>query len=180
MISNLGLQNRVVQVIHGDYEYYYKLATRYSDWIDCFIAVSNSIKEKLTEMLPNRNEQILYIRFPVLEYQCKGAVIREPAIIFIGRCTKEKGYPILRSLALELKKVGMDIKWHIVGERNGLNENDMTWNSGIEVTHYGVIDRKAINTLLCRSFAFILPSLAEGMPVALVEAIVQAIKGSRE
>ena len=39
MVSNLGLQNKLIQVVHGDYKYYYDLAAENAGAIDAYITV---------------------------------------------------------------------------------------------------------------------------------------------
>ena len=92
MVSNLGLQNKVIHILHGNYNYYYTLASIHAAAIDTFITVAKSIKEKLTTILPGRKEDIHYQRFPVPESICNETDNRQAnSIIFIGRCTKDKG-----------------------------------------------------------------------------------------
>ena len=47
MVSALGLQHRVVQFLHGHYDYYYQLAVRHQKQTDLFIAVAANIEKKL-------------------------------------------------------------------------------------------------------------------------------------
>ena len=61
--STLGAIKSLV-FFHGDYEYYYQLATLHEKAIDRFICVAQSIQIKLAERLPQRKNDMEYNRFP--------------------------------------------------------------------------------------------------------------------
>ena len=174
MVSNLGLQNKVIQILHGDYDYYYHLAAIHSAAIDSYITVAASIKDKLGTRLHNRKEDIHYLRFPVPVNNCGDATAKHlNTIIFIGRCTEEKGYHLLPDIAKSLAAQQIKLQWHIVGE---LKEKDQyRWDPSLEVVFHGSISNVAVCQLLCKMRMFILPSIAEGMPVSLVEAMKAAV-----
>jgi glycosyltransferase involved in cell wall biosynthesis len=170
MMSNLGLQNPLVFFLHGDYDYYYQLAQRHSHTIDQFICVAQNIESKLMAQLPTRRETITYLRFPVPEVISKHIRQNDCHIIFIGRLTEGKGYPLLPVIARKLRKQNVDIFWHIIGEAD--KELDVTlWDKNISVQIYNNISNEKVISLLAQMKIFILPSLSEGMPVAVIEAM---------
>ncbi len=170
MVSNLGLQNKVIHILHGDYDYYYILATIHAAAVDTYIAVAASIKEKLTKILPSRKEDIHYQRFPVPESICTGTTSRQAnSIIFIGRCTEDKGYPLLPTIARLLDAQQVKLQWHIVGDLK--NKLQYPWDPSTAVVFHGLISNEAVYELLCQVQLFILPSVAEGMPVSLIESM---------
>jgi glycosyltransferase involved in cell wall biosynthesis len=172
MVSNLGLSNPVVQVLHGDYEYYYDLAVKHNGWIDGFITVAELMRHKLSRLLPERADQIYYRRFPVAENpsHCSEKA-SQPSILFVGRCTSAKGYPLLPEIAERLMRNGTLAKWHIVGEMDGEVMSANPWHPAVEVEFYGSLENRYVQDLMCRMHVFILPSFAEGMPVSIVEAM---------
>lgn len=171
MCSHLGLQNPVVQFLHGDYPYYYQLATAHQGVIDRYIAVSRNIQLKLAEELPERKNDIDYLRFPVPDAAKRLEHMSQCNIVFIGRLTAGKGYHLLPAIASELKKLDINASWHIAGQdEDGLQEK-LKWETGIDVHHYGQLDEAGIQSLLGKMDYFVLPSLFEGMPVTLVEAM---------
>ncbi len=170
MVSNLGLHHPVVQLLHGDYDYYYELAKKHRNAVDKFITVADSIAKKLRVIIPQRQQDISYLRFPVPENACSAKKCSEYSIVFVGRCTKEKGYDLLPGIAVSLTDMEVLLKWHIVGEPNE-SMKLFPWDNRINVTFHGSLKNEAVNELLCGMHFFILPSLAEGMPVTLIEAM---------
>ena len=171
MVSNLGLQNPVVQILHGDYGYYYELAKKHAMAIDTFITVAGSIAKKLQQIIPGRTHDIKYLRFPVPENHCKTEKSSSFSIVYIGRCTKEKGYDVLPKVAQALLEGNFKIDWHIVGEIDEKAKQQFQWPKDAAVTFHGVLNNRDVQKLLCATHFILLPSLAEGMPVAVIEAM---------
>ena len=172
MMSNLGLQNRVIQFVHGAYDYYYQLAKLHDASIDLFIAVAQNIKRQLIHAIPHSRNDIDYLRFPV---PCishgKKEVGDNINIIFIGRLEAAKGYLLLPAIAKKVNQSNSNVHWHIVGSvAEPANEN-ITWDENIGVKHYGNILNNAVLELLKSMQILILPSVAEGMPVIIIEAM---------
>jgi glycosyltransferase involved in cell wall biosynthesis len=112
-----------------------------------------------------------YIRFPVQSNDCKEYNKEANSIIFIGRCTEAKGYHLLPSIAKVLLSKNISLQWHIVGELKNQEEIAYPWHPDVNVVFHGVIENEDVKFLLCRTKLFILPSIAEGMPMALIEAM---------
>ena len=167
MMSNLGLQNRVVLFVHGAYEYYYQLAVKHEKAIDLFIPVAQNIKKNLLERLPHRTADINYLRFPVPDLEAT-VHERENNIVFIGRLSSAKGYSILVEIANRLKEE--NIHWHIIGKEDP-DTVSPEWNENIRVSFYGNRTNSEVLELLPQMKVILLPSLAEGMPVVLIEAM---------
>jgi len=172
MASHLGLENKVAFVLHGDYDYYYNLAIKHEQTIDLFIAVSGAIKQKLLEKIPHRETDITYCRAALPDGVTK---VKEPnsvdKVVFIGRCTPEKGFPLLPEIALELQKRGVQVSWHIVGEGSDKLSIRSGWEPINEVTFYGWRPNAEVLQLLAGASFVVLPSLAEGMPLGIAEAM---------
>jgi glycosyltransferase involved in cell wall biosynthesis len=169
MASNLGLQNKVIQIVHGDYDYYYELAKKHADAIDGYITVAASISDKLQVILPRRKKDIDCLYFPVPETNCKPAGKDADSVIFIGRCTEGKGYHLLPAIASELAAKNINLQWHIVGEPADMDQ--YPWPSSVNVVFHGLLPNAEVNKLLCSMQYFILPSEGEGMPVSLIESM---------
>ena len=170
MMSNLGLQNPLVLFLHGDYDYYYQLAQQHEPAIDQFICVAQNIETNLIALLPARKESIAYLRFPVPEVNNKYVQQKDCPVIFIGRLTAAKGYPLLPCLARELQKKNIDVSWHVVGTAdNAVDET--VWDKNINVHFYSHISNEEVLALLPQMKILILPTIAEGMPVVVIEAM---------
>lgn len=171
MVSNLGLQNPVVHVLHGDYSYYYQLAKKHKDSIDEFICVAGAIRDRLIETVLERAANIHYRRVPVPDGYPRKNESGICKIIFVGRLTEGKGYPLLSEIALHLKEKNVNAEWHIVGEDGeGLREKTH-WDKEIDVKFYSNIGNDKVMQLLSEMDFILLPSNAEGMPLTIVEAM---------
>lgn len=167
MMSNLGLQNPVVQFLHGDYDYYYRLAKNHERAVDSFICVAANIENRLKAELPHRNIDINYLRFPVPDVISE-IKERENNILFIGRLEEAKGYSLLPEISRRL--MNTKINWHIVGASDG-SLDMIKWDENIRVTFYGNIPNEDVMKLLPEMKIILLPSKGEGMPVTIVEAM---------
>ena len=67
MVSNLGLQNPVVQIIHGNYDYYYNLVLNHKHHVDFHISVSSLTREILIKKDAEIFKTLHFVRFPVFE-----------------------------------------------------------------------------------------------------------------
>lgn len=171
MASGLGLQNKVIQIVHGDYEYYYQLAILHQASIDKFITVAQKIESKLAGFLSERIDDISYLRFPVPEIEFDDKPQRNN-IIFVGRLTNEKGYHILAEINQLLLLKGILLNWHIVGDGNADKAYQLNgWVGVTNIQFYGNVDNQQVLSILKKMDYFILPSTAEGMPVSLIEAM---------
>jgi glycosyltransferase involved in cell wall biosynthesis len=170
MMSNLGLQNPVVQWLHGDYSYYYTLAVKHQHAINRFVTVSAKIAENLCSLLPHRKAHIQYLRFPVPAVQPATIQGTLHNIIFIGRLSTDKGYPLLRQIDSLLASKSIFLQWHIVGEKPQ-DTAMLPWADETRVIYYGAIGNQQLLNILPKMHLFILPSLAEGMPVTLAESM---------
>jgi glycosyltransferase involved in cell wall biosynthesis len=173
MMSNLGLQNPVVQVAHGNYEYYYDLAKKHNDTIDRFICISPVIYNKLCAILPDRKKEIHYCRFPVPSVE---PLEKNNEILKIFYCVRSlhdenKQFALLPLISEKIVFKNLNIDWTIIGagmERQEV-ENLMHQHSGI--SYYPTLNNEKVIELLPQHDLFILPSLKEGFPVAVVEAM---------
>jgi glycosyltransferase involved in cell wall biosynthesis len=172
MVSHLGLKNPVIYFVHGDYDYYYQLAAKHCDSIDTFICVCESISKKLIEILPSRSDKIIYSRFPVPSIS--KASFRSNEIlqmIFVGRCEDAKGYNLLPEIEKGLRIKKVKVNWHIIGEGSEDSSNQSLWPEDTIIYFYGKLTQEEVFSLLHKSDLFLLPSLAEGMPVSVIEAM---------
>jgi len=172
MMSNLGLQNRVVQFVHGAYDYYYQLAKLHENSIDLFITVAQNIERKLIQVIPHRRNDIDYLRFPVPLINHEEKEVGDNInIIFIGRLEAAKGYLLLPAIAKRVNESNSNVHWHIVGSIAEPAIENITWDENIRVRHYGNMLNDAVLELLKSMQILILPSVAEGMPVIIIEAM---------
>lgn len=90
-------------------------------------------------------------------------------IIAVGRLEPEKGHKILIEAFLRLKLT--DTQLHIVGDGRQAKKLKQKYVSESIIFHGPVTERQSLVNLLCSADLFVLPSLTEGMPRALLEAM---------
>lgn len=99
-------------------------------------------------------------------------------IVYVGRLSAEKGVPILFDSIAKLKEQNYDVQLTLLGDgedRDFLEKLAHDMNINDHVIFGGFVDQKTIATTLRESDIFVLPSFAEGIPVALMEAMAIGI-----
>ena len=171
MVSHLGLSNPVVLILHGNYDYYYNLAIAHEKNIDFFICIARSIQEKLRELLQNRTADIYYQRFPVNEPVKKRSQGCIQKAVFIGRCENAKGYQLLPAIDIELSRLNCHLEWIVIGAGSLTRDNQLIWPQSSKVSFLGELSNEEVLVMLSEFDLIVLPSIAEGMPVAVIEAM---------
>lgn len=171
MVTQLGLKNPVVQFVHGDYDYYYQLAVKHVDSISAYVCVSSAINQKLQRLLPHRIKDIAYLKLPVPDLRPVKKSMAGRRLVFIGRCENEKGYPLLPLIDQQLQIKGLCFEWHIYGEGSSEKEKQLIWANQANVFFHGVVSGEEIIKVLPTYDFLILPTIAEGMPVTVIEAM---------
>ncbi len=158
---------------------------------DIIVAVSEGVKESLIKLgIPEERIKVIYNPYPIEEIKGKA---KEPVeevfkraqyIVTTGRLTKQKGQWYLLRIFREIKKCYPDLKLLILGEGElkdylvNLSEGLClktyvrgrdSLNEGYDVYYMGF--QKNPFKYLSKAKLFIFPSLWEGFPNALVEAM---------
>jgi glycosyltransferase involved in cell wall biosynthesis len=175
MVGNLGLQNKVVQIVHGNYEYYYDLAQKHEQFIDSYICISPKIFSSLQEKLPSRKDDIFQLNFPVPNVNTKN-VFGDCLNLFYAVGNLKDDNKQFKTIVDIVKKLGnFDEKYFftIVGGGLSKEEFDGFWPSQMktQVEYLGHVDNDVILNILPKQDIFLLPSVVEGLPVSLVEAM---------
>jgi len=172
MASNLGLQNPVVQFLHGDYDYYYELAEKHAEAIDEFICVSPVIARKLILRLPDRKDDIHDCRFPVQEVLNDKKFISEKIrILFCVRDINDesKQFNLLPRVHELLSASNCEIQWTIIG--GGKSEDEIKPLLGSDAKYFSSLNNQHVLEEMKQNDILIHPSLIEGFPVVVVEAM---------
>ncbi len=99
-------------------------------------------------------------------------------IVNVGRLHPAKGQMILLNSFRELHRRGLPVRLSIVGDGDGREAlRDFIRRNELEdsVTLHGALSHPATRELLGTADLFVLPSFAEGVPVALMEAMSMEI-----
>lgn len=83
--------------------------------------------------------------------------------IFVGRKSKEKGYPLIESVAKQMEKDRPEIKFYFAGTFDKKQEGNRNY--------LGYVPTEKMPDLYAKMDALILPSASEGFPNVIVEAM---------
>ncbi len=169
-------QKMIVMLMHGDYDYYYGLASKHANIIDYFVASSQHMAAKLGNLLPDRPESVLCLPYgvtiPAHSRKPRPGTLRA---VFIGRITGQKRALDLPEIDRELHRIGVKVEWTVIG--SGPDEKALreAWAWNPEVRWTGMIPNEAAREHLLESDIFVMPSQSEGFPVTLVEAAAAGV-----
>lgn len=175
MVHNLGLQNKVVHILHGNYEYYYSLAIKHKKVIDAFVCISPIIFNNLKLKITHESEKIFYLNFPVKNIQIKNKKNHQFNIFYAaGNLNDEnKQFNTVIKVAEIICKMLPDVFFTIAGGGFTKTEFYKLWPADFKknVNFLGLIENDKLLDILTEQHIFLLPSLLEGFPVSLVEAM---------
>jgi glycosyltransferase involved in cell wall biosynthesis len=165
----------VLQILHGDYDYYYDLAVRHELIIDGFITHSRSIYQNLQRLLPHRHDSIYYLPYGVAIPRKARTLARGPMrLLFVGRLVESKGVFDLPGIDADLLRCGMQPQWTIVGSGECGPALRTRWCSP-RIRWTGALPNSAVLDLYPDHDVLVLPTKAEGFPVCLLEAMAAGV-----
>ena len=177
MASALDTRRTVVQILHGDFDYYYDLAARHQDVVDVFIAYASGIAAKLTERLPHRAADIHYLPYGVeIPERMRSVGGRLPLrLLFVGRLTDpQKGVFHLPEIDRGLSSAGLDRQWTVAGAGPDEAALRARWNAP-HVRWTGALAPHDVLALYPEHDVIVMPSRREGFPVTLLEAMAAGV-----
>ena len=101
-----------------------------------------------------------------------------PQLVSVGRLTPAKGQVLLIQACAQLRAKGIAFHLTMVGDgpdRARVEAEIAQWHLEPHVTLTGSLTQEGVRAALARSDAFVLPSLAEGIPVVLMEAMASYV-----
>ena len=172
MVQRLRLNIPVVYIVLGDFEHYYDLALHNEGIIDSYIAISREIENRLIHLLPHRRQDIrlAYAPTPAVPVRRKttGGPLR---IIYVARLEEGKDPLLLPRIDALLKADGIDVRWTVVGDGPLRADLEKAIGDAHNFTLAGFLSSAELSRQYTGHDIFLLPSLHEGLPVSLIEAM---------
>lgn len=175
LAESADLGKGVVQILHGDYDYYYDLARRHAGVVDRFVVYSQAMHRNLLETLPERAADIRYLPYgipiPESPRRATGGPLR---LVFCGRLDPQKGVADLPRIAARLEAQGDVVAWTIIGDGPEAAALRREWTAP-NVAWAGPLSHERAVAALRDHDVFVLPTRAEGFSVALLEAMASGL-----
>jgi glycosyltransferase involved in cell wall biosynthesis len=180
MVCRYDPGKAVVQVLHGDHDYYYDLAEKHEAVIDAFVCYSRAMYENLLRRLPGRAGSVFHLPYgiPIPE---RGRSPRPDGsaplrLIYSGRLEQgQKGVFDLPEIDRLLAARGVAVEWTVMGDGPDGAELRRRWTGPSAVRWLGPKTNAEVLEELPRHDVFVLPTRAEGFPVALLEAMAAGL-----
>ena len=163
----------VVYMLHGDIEYYYDLAVRHDPIVHAFIAYSRRMYDELVARLPHRADSIFHLPYGIpLPAAVRRAGAGPLRAVYAGRFEQQqKGIFDLPEVDRLLRARGIEVQWTMAGAGPDELELKRRWGFNPQVRWLGNLTTPALLDQYVAQDVFVLPTRAEGFPVALVEAM---------
>lgn len=179
MMRNPKPQNRVIGIAHTDEKAYYDIMTYYEPMISKFIAVSDQIHQRLVQLMPQRQHDIIRLPCPVPKRVAKARSNEQRHTLRIGYAGRIQHYQKrildLQDLAANLSQYSGHYCFEIAGDgthlqqlKNFFNENHI---ENVTVNFHGLLDSEAIATLWSSVDVGILFSSHEGLSISMIESM---------
>ena len=175
VLAKYDCNRAVLQILHGDIDYYYRLAARYDSIVDGFIAPSRLMYEKLQDLLPHRCETIFHLPYGVpVPSQSRTPASGPIRLLFAARFEERKGICDLPAIDAALLSRGVEARWTVVGSGPVGDRVKAQW-SDARVSWTGGLPHRDLLQLFLAHDVFVLPTRWEGFPVALLEAMAAGV-----
>ena len=173
MASAVDLDRTVMMILHGDHDYYYDLAARHADVIDVFICYGRAMFDTLRRRLPDRTDSIVHLPYGIpLPSRTRLRTEGPLRLLFAGRLEHgQKGVFDLPQIDAALRDANVPVTWTLVGA--GPDEALLRERWGVQphVQWLGAQTTARVLEIAAEHDVFVLPTRAEGFPVALLEAM---------
>jgi glycosyltransferase involved in cell wall biosynthesis len=167
--SAYAVDRTVFQVVHGDFDYYYDLALKHEPEIDVYVTYTDTIYQRLRDLLPDRVDTIVLRRYGVAIGARRSAAAGPLRLMYSGRIDRRKGVFELPRIDAAVRDAGVDVTWTIQGTGPDEEELKRCW-PGAHVRWNGRQPMAQVLAGYASQDVLVMPSRDEGLPVALLEA----------
>jgi glycosyltransferase involved in cell wall biosynthesis len=172
LVSLVDPGRTVVQILHGDYDYYYNLASAHEPLVHAFIAYSRTVYETLLKRLPHRADTIFHLPYGIpLPDKVRRPASGALRLIFAGRLDEAKGVADLPEIDRLLHDAGVPVTWTVIGSGPAGPALRAAWGSAPHVRWIATATSAEVLAWCAQHDVFVLPTHAEGLSVATVEAM---------
>ncbi|MEN9949768.1 MAG: hypothetical protein RLY85_520 [Bacteroidota bacterium] len=173
MVSHLGIPNRLIYFLHGNYAYYYGLLEKHLAQMDAVLCVSQRSYRQLVEFRA-LDTRFHHFRFPVKDFTAekKNFSTLHIAVIAENLLDPNKGLSLVKEINSAMVGYSIPVVWHLAG--NGFEGGDLEkwWGTKSNLPiYYGYLEQSQLENFYAQANIFLLPSQNEGVPVTLVESM---------
>ena len=166
----------LVNITHADSDYYYDLATKHQDIIDCFVTYTERMFGRLHELLPHRKESIFLIPYGVeIPSSTRSPKPGPLRLLYVGRLDRYKGVFDLVQIDARLRQMGVEVKWTMQGDGPDAEELKREWVTPSATVWNGIQPIEDVLRLYTQHDVIVMPCRSEGLPVALLEACAAGV-----
>ena len=176
LAASQPLDRAVVQVLHGDYDYYYDLAVDHEAYVHAFVAYSRAVFEQLQTKLPHRADDIFWLPYGIPMTGDRRTPSAGPLrAIFAGRLDEAKGVLDLATIDRILRSRQVPVRWTILGDGPAREALQSRLPPSEHVRYAVAATSIAARAIVAQHDVFVLPSRGEGLSVAAVEAMCAGV-----
>lgn len=171
LAASRPIDRTVIQILHGDYDYYYDLAAEHEPYVHAFVAYSRTVYERLRDRLPQRRDDVFWLPYGVTMPEATRHAVPGPLrVLFVGRLDEAKGVLDLPAIDRGLRHIGIDVRWTVIGSGPAGAELTALW-ADRDVAWVDQARPEEVRECYGAHDILLLPSRAEGLSVATVEAM---------
>jgi glycosyltransferase involved in cell wall biosynthesis len=178
MASALKLKNPLIQILHGNIDYYYHLAELNQNIIDKFICISKYGEYLLLKKIRPENFHKIQTEYAVIENIDEeihkvnlDLSPHEIQICFVGHLSESKGVLLFKDILQILDNNNIEYIFHLIGHGSEEQKLKKDFVNNPRVRFYHEIPNKEVLKHLANGHIFLFPSYSEGMPLSLIEAM---------
>lgn len=137
-----------------------------SFFIDCILAWNTKDYLKRARYIPYG------VTIPEVMQKSQSDVLN---VVFLGRLTAMKGVTMLKSIEDELRRMDVKVNWTIIGKGELKKELVEDWKENSNVRFIEPEQIEELYGELMRQDVFVFPTLFEGTPVSIFEALANGV-----
>lgn len=156
------------------FEWALRLKVKYSSFITCISYYCQSQLMLFSDKSDWHRFKIIHCGINPEHFKFTEVKRKARKLLYAGRLAHEKGLPVLFDSLKLLKEEGYDYELTLVGDGGARKYlEDLACETGISdrLIFAGFANQDEVRNYMLQSDIFILPSLAEGVPVSLMEAM---------